>query len=175
MLRAMSCRASVVVGLGLLGLASGCAYGEVRQVVRAQFASELDCPEVQIKRGYDTPNQFKVFGCGVVRTYTCNDADGRVSYDEPACTWVNGDADAPQMAKPSPEPGDEPLDEPPAAEEAPLEDSSSSESEDSLDDDSTDTDVEEAEPEAETESEPASKPPVKKGGAKVGGSLKLGR
>jgi hypothetical protein len=179
MLRAMSFRSrSSVVVLGLLGaaLACGCAYGEVRQVVRAQFASELDCPEVQITRrnawyGYDTGNQFKVSGCGVMRTYTCNDPDGRVSYDEPACTWVAGDADAPKPAAPQPdEPAmDEPMPEPepapadaPAAEEAPA----------------TDPFEESAqEPEGGAESEaaaPPAKSAVKKGGSKVGGGIKIG-
>ena len=147
-------------------------------MVRAQFATELDCPEVQIKRrdawyGYDTGNQFKVSGCGVMRTYTCNDPDGRVSYDEPACTWVEGDADAPKMAKPMPDDAamDEPLpemepepagDEPPASEDEPATDP-----------------FEESEqaPEAEAESDeepaaPPAKPAVKKGGSKVG---KVGR
>jgi hypothetical protein len=127
MLRAMSHRPLPAVALCLSVVAGlGCAYGEVRQVVRAQFASELNCPEVFIiKRDawyqYDNPNQFKVTGCGVMRTYTCPKEDsGRVSYDEPACTWVEGDADAPKMAAPAPEDdamldaeGIEPLDETP--------------------------------------------------------------
>jgi hypothetical protein len=103
MLRAMSVRPIVVFALGFgVFAAFGCAYGEVRQVVRAQFASELDCPEVFITKRdawyqYESPNQFKVSGCGVMRTYTCPVYEGRVSYDEPACTWVEGDADAPKM------------------------------------------------------------------------------
>jgi hypothetical protein len=103
MLRAMSARPIVVFALGLGVCAGfGCAYGEVRQVVRAQFATELDCPEVFITKRdawyqYESANQFKVTGCGVVRSYTCPVDDGRVSYDEPACTWVEGDADAPKM------------------------------------------------------------------------------
>jgi hypothetical protein len=107
MLRAMSDRPIVVVALCVALCAGlGCAYGELRQVVRAQFASELDCPEVFIvKRDawyqYENPNQFKVTGCGVVRSYTCPpEASGRVSYDEQQCTWVEGDADAPKMAAP---------------------------------------------------------------------------
>jgi hypothetical protein len=94
------------LGLGLL-LLGGCAYGEVRQVVRAQFASELDCPEVLLKKrelwySYEGPDQFKAIGCGHVRTYTCPKS-GLVSYDEPVCTFVEGDADAPKMAEMTPD------------------------------------------------------------------------
>lgn len=123
MLRAMSFRAIVVGSVCSAFVVAGCAYGEVRQVVRAQFASELDCPEVTLQKrnawyGYDTPNQWKVSGCGVMRTYTCPDTGGLVSYDEPPCTWVEGDIDAPEVNLPKPgamdeadEFGDEPLDE----------------------------------------------------------------
>ena len=112
MLRAMRVRASVigsVFGLGLL-LLGGCAYGEVRQVVRAQFASDFDCPEVQLKKrelwySYEGPDQFKAIGCGKVRTYTCPANAGRVSYDKPVCTFVDGDADAPKTVKMSDDPG----------------------------------------------------------------------
>jgi hypothetical protein len=181
MLRAMSFRSgSSVAVLGLLSasFAGGCAYGEVRQVVRAQFATELDCPEVQIKRrdawyGYDTGNQFKVSGCGVMRTYTCNDPDGRVSYDEPACTWVEGDADAPQMAKPMPD--DPAMDEPlPEFEPGPAGyDEPASEDEPATDpfEESEQAPESEAESEEEPPAAPA-KPAVKKGGSKVG---KVGR
>jgi hypothetical protein len=103
MLRAMLQRAIVVFALfSAVSAGFGCAYGEVRQVVRAQFASELNCPEVFITKRdawyqYDSPNQFKVSGCGVMRTYTCPVDEGTVSYDKPACTWVEGDADAPKL------------------------------------------------------------------------------
>jgi len=125
MLRAMRVRPIGAWILGVSALAgSGCAYGEVRQVVRAQFASELDCPEVVVKRrdawyGREG-HQFKVTGCGVVRSYTCEQIDGRVSYDEPACTWVEGDIDAPKMMAPKPEEA-LPEEELPPLEEAPLE------------------------------------------------------
>jgi hypothetical protein len=102
MLRAMRVtpnRMMMSIVLGVVA-ASGCAYGEVRQVIRAQFASEYDCPEVQLRKrdswyAQDNPNQFKVTGCGKVRTYTCDKDVGLVSYDSPACKWVEGDADAP--------------------------------------------------------------------------------
>jgi len=91
------------LGAVLVTSASGCAYGNVRQVLRAQFASDVDCSAVTIKKRdfwyvSDNPHQYKVSGCGVMRTYTCTqeDADGLISYDEPACKWEEGDADAPK-------------------------------------------------------------------------------
>jgi hypothetical protein len=193
MLRAMSQRPLLVVAFCVAVFAGfGCAYGEIRQVVRAQFASELDCPEVFIiKRDawyqYENPNQFKVTGCGVMRTYTCPpEATGRVSYDEPQCTWVEGDADAPKMAEPKPEDGAfdeseglEPLDEgapddatepePPAADDAADEDSEA-------DDDGLGP---EADVDADAEGSTSVKPAPKKangGGAsgQAGGSLRIG-
>jgi hypothetical protein len=92
------------IGLASALSASGCAHGEVRQVVRAQFAAELGCRDVQVRKrdiwySYDSPDQFKVSGCGVLRTYSCPAYEGgKASYDEPACTWVAGDADAPKAA-----------------------------------------------------------------------------
>ena len=181
MLRAMSgsSRGSVVVlGFVCAELLLGCAYGEVRQVVRAQFASELDCPEVQIQRrnawyGYDTGNQFKVSGCGVMRTYTCNDPDGRVSYDEPACTWVEGDADAPKIAAPRPE--DEALDEASPDESAPLEPAAEEPAESDPFEESAEEPEAAAEPEPEAETPAPAKATVKKGGSKVSGGIKIGR
>jgi hypothetical protein len=114
MLRAMQTR-SIVLGVLALGCVavSGCAYGEVRQVIRAQFASELNCPEVSLGRrdmwyAYDGLDQYKVAGCGVTRTYTCPANNGPVSFDKPACTWVAGDADTPEIAT-SESNGDEPV------------------------------------------------------------------
>src|SRR5690348_8592037 len=124
MLRAMQIRGLLVVSLAcsaLPVLGSGCAYGEVRQVLRAQFASDVGCADVKLKRrdawyAAENPHQYKITGCGVTRSYTCTNeqAEGLVSYDEPACTWVEGDADAPK-AKTMPTEGDmdAPMDEPP--------------------------------------------------------------
>ncbi|MDH5671997.1 MAG: hypothetical protein OEZ06_07585 [Myxococcales bacterium] len=91
--------------LALVFSLGGCAYGELRTVLRAQFASELNCPEVKIvKRELwyvaEGPDQYKISGCGVLRTYTCPDPGGLVSYDEPQCSWVEGDADAPTANAP---------------------------------------------------------------------------
>jgi hypothetical protein len=114
MLRAMRIGALLWVVLSVVGLwGAGCAYGEVRQVLRAQFASEMHCGEVQIRRrdawyAYDGPDQYKVVGCGEVRTYTCPDTKGLVSYDKPPCTYVKGDADAPTAEKEKDEAADEP-------------------------------------------------------------------
>jgi hypothetical protein len=133
MLRAMQVspnRILVLVVLGVLA-ASGCAYGEVRQVIRAQFASDYNCPEVQLRKrdtwyAQDNPNQFKVTGCGKVRTYTCDQDVGLVSYDKPACKWVEGDADAPGAANAEPNnPATESMPEQNAAPPPPSDDSSS--------------------------------------------------
>lgn len=99
--KAVGSLVGVGVGVGLL-LTGGCAYGEIRQVVRAHFASEFDCPEVLLKKrelwySYEGPDQFKAIGCGHVRTYTCPN-EGTVSYDDQPCTFVEGDADAPKTA-----------------------------------------------------------------------------
>lgn len=87
--------------------AGGCAYGELRQVLRAEVAAELDCPAVTVEprnsealRGSrDGDDQWKVRGCEVVRTYTCKAAgDEMVSYDDSGCSYVDGDVDAPKLA-----------------------------------------------------------------------------
>jgi hypothetical protein len=116
-------RQALSVGIAGIALASlsGCAYGSVRQVLRAQFASEVGCSDVTIKKRdfwyiSDNPHQYKISGCGVMRTYTCasEDADGLVSYDEPACKWEEGDADAPKpKTQAMPEGMDEGMDEEP--------------------------------------------------------------
>lgn len=110
----------LVTGLLLssaVSLAGGCAYGEVRQVLRAQFASEVGCSDVKLSKRStwyvsENPNQYKISGCGVVRTYSCTEeqASGFVSYDEPACSWEEGDSDAPKM-KQMPAEGEEPMDD----------------------------------------------------------------
>lgn len=94
---------ALAAGAALAASASGCAYGNVRQVLRAQFASDVGCSAVTIKKRdfwyvADNPHQYKISGCGVMRTYTCTaeDAEGLLSYDEPACKWEEGDADAPK-------------------------------------------------------------------------------
>ena len=93
---------------------------ELRQVLRAQVASELNCPEVRIEykdlRYYEqdtTKERYKVTACGVERTYTCPQDSGLVSYDETVCTFVVGDPDRPEIATVEEEgAGDEPIDEP---------------------------------------------------------------
>jgi len=141
MLRAMRVspyRMMVLMVLGAVA-ATGCAYGEVRQVIRAQFASEFDCPEVQLRKrdswyAQDNPNQFKVTGCGKVRTYTCDKEVGLVSYDSPACKFVEGDADAPGAEKANqPNPATEEMPNDEAAPEPSNDDDSSSDSSSSSD------------------------------------------
>jgi hypothetical protein len=102
-----------------LGMLGGCAYGELRQVLRAQVASETSCGDVTVESSSvfapgHKPNQFRVRGCGVDRTYDCPKADGLVSYGAKVCTYV--DSKSIQLPGPTPpaaggaEPG---LEEPP--------------------------------------------------------------
>ncbi|HET8938874.1 MAG TPA: hypothetical protein VFN67_35755 [Polyangiales bacterium] len=90
----------------LSGLLVGCAYGEMRQVLRAQVASEANCPEVRVTKvptyaeGY-TENQYKVLGCGIDRVYTCNDPGGLVKFGSADCKFV---AAAPLKPVAPPEP-----------------------------------------------------------------------
>ena len=77
----------------LSGTLVGCAYGEMRQVLRAEVASEANCPELQVSKvpayaeGY-AENQYKVVGCGVDRLYTCNDPGGLVKFGKADCKYV---------------------------------------------------------------------------------------
>lgn len=115
MLRTMSHHAVSKLGLTvsaalLLGnLLTGCAYGEMRQVLRAQVASEADCPELKVTKvpayaeGY-TENQYKVVGCGVDRVYTCNDSGGLVEFGSADCKFV---AKAAPKAPVAPAPADD--------------------------------------------------------------------
>lgn len=131
MLRRMQTSYFRSFALGALALAatsSGCAYGEIRQVVRAQFASELNCPDARAeeRKRYDEgfkDGQLKVEGCGVIRIYTCPADAGLVSYDEKLCTFedVKQVENKAPAAGPSPDealPMDDMADEPAAAEPA---------------------------------------------------------
>jgi hypothetical protein len=150
-------------------------------VIRAQFAAELSCPEVTLKKRdtwyvYDGPDQYKVTGCGVIRTYTCPAGDGMASYDEPACTWVEGDADAPQMAKME---GDADEGAPPMdGESEPMDADEELDAAEGDHGSSDSGDADEPDPEPEAEPEPPAKKPGAKGGVKVGGKagggIKLG-
>ncbi|HKP55065.1 MAG TPA: hypothetical protein VJV78_00010 [Polyangiales bacterium] len=97
----------------------GCAYGELKQVLRAQVAAEASCPDVTIEGspayqpGYK-PGQYRVKGCGVDRLYDCPPETGLVSYNSSICTFK--DAKAPPAAAPAAAPEPPPMDE-----EAPLE------------------------------------------------------
>jgi len=81
----------------------GCAYGEMRQVLRAQVASEANCPELQVTKvpayaeGY-AENQYKVLGCGIDRVYTCNDPGGFVKFGDADCKYVAAAAPKPAAA-----------------------------------------------------------------------------
>jgi hypothetical protein len=117
MLPPMSTSASKNLGtvIALLVLSSaGCAYGELRQVLRAQIASEADCPDIVLTKfspyapGYK-PDTYAAKGCNVDRIYTCKD-EGMVKFGHAPCTYV----DSGTSVKPPPLPaaddmGDEPM------------------------------------------------------------------
>jgi len=92
----------------LPALFGGCAYGQMSQVLRAQVASEADCPTVAVKRvseyapGYQ-PNQYSVHGCGIDRVYTCRGKEGLVAFGSGVtdCTYTSG---GPKPAAPGPVP-----------------------------------------------------------------------
>ena len=158
-----------VLGLALVASSSGCAYGSVRQVLRAQFASDTGCSAVTLKKRdfwyvSDNPHQYKISGCGVMRTYTCTkeDAEGLISYDEPACKWEEGDADAPKpKAQQAADPMDDSMDSEPMDEPSDSMDEPASEpSEDGLDGDA-DLDTESSAPKGKVKAKA-------KGGFKLG-------
>jgi hypothetical protein len=116
----------IITGAALV-LAGGCAYGEMRDVLRAQVASEAQCVELSVhktgayQQGYQE-NQYEVKGCGVERVYTCKQS-GLVKYGAAECTYVttnapkpapaaapvsSDDSDLPPPASDEPGPGDSP-------------------------------------------------------------------
>lgn len=132
MLRAMSNRPTrtfaLFMTLAPLLVLSACAYGELKQVLRAQVAAEASCPDVTVESasayapGFK-PGQYHVKGCSVDRIYDCPADSGLVSYGSAPCTFK--DAKAPAAAAPAPEPAPleepAPLDEPDAPLDAPAE------------------------------------------------------
>ena len=101
-------------------LLAGCAYGEMPQVLRAQVASEANCPDLVVSQapsftpGYKE-NQYKVRGCGIDRVYTCNgESGGLVKFGSADCSYVaSGTPPQPAAGAPTtPAPGTEPDTEP---------------------------------------------------------------
>jgi len=130
MLRPMRSVALSPLALLLLSTVSGCAYGELSQVLRTQVASEADCPEIMVtKKGlkyFDEDlevDKYMVSGCGMLRTYTCPAEDGLVKYGSEPCTFVEGDPDRPVMKAPEPMDEGDPFGDgaPPMDEELPAE------------------------------------------------------
>lgn len=101
-----------LLGFGpLVFTLGGCAYGELRQVLRAQVASETSCGDVVVENSSvfapgHKPNQFRVRGCGIDRTYDCPKEEGFVSYGAKVCTYV--DSKSIKLPEPAPAPGGEP-------------------------------------------------------------------
>jgi len=87
--------------LAALFTLSGCAYGQMTQVLRTQVASETDCPETKVvkRQVYDGAgeNEYEVTGCGESRNYVCPADEGLFSYDEPICT-LGADDSKPKLA-----------------------------------------------------------------------------
>jgi hypothetical protein len=134
MLPPMSTSASQTLGgaarvaLALLVLSSGaCAYGQLRHVLRAQVASEANCPEISVVKsvpyqpGYKD-HQYLVKGCGVDRIYTCR-KEGLTKYGHAECTYVEGSSTFKPAAAAEPSPGlDEPNELSPMEEATPIAD-----------------------------------------------------
>lgn len=105
-------RGLTLTAAAVLSQLVGCAYGEMRQVLRAQVATEANCPEIQISKvppyaeGY-AENQYKVVGCGIDRVYTCNDPGGLVKFGNADCKFVAAAAPkAPAAPAPAEDSGD---------------------------------------------------------------------
>jgi hypothetical protein len=104
---------------------AGCAYGELKQVLRAQVAAETNCGDLTVETtpiympGYK-PGQYRVKGCGVDRLYECPPDEGLVSYGDTACKVAT--AAAPAAPAPAAEPA---LDEADPALDAPADDATS--------------------------------------------------
>jgi hypothetical protein len=117
MLRSMSHHAVAKLGQAAASallfsqLLGACAYGEMRQVLRAEVASEANCPDLKVTKvpayaeGY-TENQFKVTGCGIDRVYTCDEKAGLVKFGSADCKYVAGGPKAAPAAAPAPGSGD---------------------------------------------------------------------
>jgi hypothetical protein len=109
----------------------GCAYGELKQVLRAQVAAETSCGDVTVENSSvyapgHKPSQYRVKGCGVDRTYDCPNASGLISYGAKVCTYVDSKSIKPAEPTPSAAPGGgedmgDPMDAP-AAEPMPADD-----------------------------------------------------
>lgn len=91
-------------------LCVGCAYGEMRYVLRSQVAKESGCADLTVEKqspyaqGY-TPNNYVIKGCGIERVYTCQDDGGLVKYGSAECSYKP--AAPPPAATPTPAPGGE--------------------------------------------------------------------
>ena len=89
--------------LAVLVTLTGCAYGEMTQVLRTQVASETNCAETKVSKRYiydgADDNEYQVTGCGQTRRYVCPADEGLYSYDEPVCTESKNASDKPKLAK----------------------------------------------------------------------------
>lgn len=96
----VSLRTTVCLCLLLL---AGCAYGELKQVLRAQVAAETNCGDLTVEttpmyQPNHKPGTYRVKGCDVDRTYECPEDDGLVSYGDKVCKPVAAPATPPPVA-----------------------------------------------------------------------------
>jgi hypothetical protein len=103
-------RASSLLVLFALSF-SGCAYGEMRYVLRSQVAKESGCADLMVQKqspyapGY-TPNNYVIRGCGIERVYSCQDDGGLVKYGSAQCSYKATNVPPPAAAPtPATEPG----------------------------------------------------------------------
>jgi hypothetical protein len=107
-----------VLAFGPMLALVGCAYGELKQVLRAQVAAETSCGDVTIEPSSlyapgHKQGQYRVKGCGVDRVYDCPKESGLVAYGDKVCTYVDAKAMKPAEPTPSAAPsGGEDLPEP---------------------------------------------------------------
>jgi hypothetical protein len=100
-----------LTAIAALGSLSGCAYGEMPQVLRAEAASETKCASLSVERasaylpGYEE-NAWVVRGCGVDRIYTCKDKGGLVKFGKADCTYKDANQKPAAPAAPPLSPGD---------------------------------------------------------------------
>jgi hypothetical protein len=112
MLRCMSSPVLVRASSSLLlfaTLLSGCAYGEMRYVLRSQVAKESGCADLTVQKQSPysqnyTPNNYVIRGCGIDRLYTCQDDGGLVKYGSAQCSYKAANV-PPPAATPAPAPG----------------------------------------------------------------------
>lgn len=150
--------ASLAAIVFLSTLATGCVYGDLKQVLRSQVASETGCASVKVSQRQEytgaEAGQYTVEACGEKRRYTCPTEGGLYDYDEPICNLEGSrKAGPPPMPTAGGEDEDDEALEAPPADDAEDDDA---EDDDVQDDDARDDDARgEAQEADEDDDEPA--------------------